>query len=106
MAKERAKSTGKKKEVAYPGFWGNAKAQYMKEHQPKKYEFFRENKMLDSYLDNIQKAYASRATNLIERLSKKHIDDDLEHRDCVEWMAENFRIERKVRKFLMRKLKK
>ena len=108
MAKNRKKKKGKDVDdhVIYPGFWGNVRALYLKEHQPRKFAFLQENYLLEPHLNKIQKAYEARAKSLMERLTKKHIDETLQDRDCVAWLAETFRMEKDVRKFLVRKLQK
>lgn len=89
----------------YPGLWGNTKAVYLRDHHPKKYEFLIKNNLLKSHLDSIQSAYEIRSEELLERFKKKHgIDDELRESDSIEWLAECYKMEDKVRRFLIKKL--
>lgn len=103
MSKRKVKNDN----FIYPGYWGNLKAVQLRDKYPEQYKFYVDNKLLGSYLDGIQEVYFSRAEQLREKFYLKHgVTDELFERNSIEWMAQMYLCEVKIRKFLTRKLLK
>lgn len=103
MSKKKPKNDN----FLYPGYWGNTKAVQLRDQRPEQYKFFQDNNLLEDYLDSIQDLYSARADQLREKLYAKHgVTDELFDRNSLEWMAQMYLCEVKLRKILTRQLLK
>ena len=93
--------------VLYYGYWGNLKALQLRDEYPDKYKFYADHYLLKSYLDSIQELYSTRAEHLREKYYAKYgVTDELFERNSLEWMAQMYLCEMKIRKFLTRNILK
>ena len=79
------------------GKWGRLREEFLREHQPKTYDFLRKSGELTRYLDGYQAKYSAKAKQLAAIFTKdRGVDDELFKRDALAWLTATEKIEREV----------